>query len=348
MGGSMGAVVGEKVTRAAEHALAERIPLIVVSASGGARMQEGTLALMQLAKTLAAIERLRGRGRAVHLDPVRPDDGRRLRVVRGRRRRQCRRAERADRVRRGPGLGRARSPRSCRPGSSAPSSCSATGSSTAWSPGPELRDELVGLLRLLPARDATPATPTANGEVAGFRPFSFLSTLADRVSELSGGETATDAEGASTAGPAETNGTTTAASATAAASDEVWARVQLARNLRRPRTLEFVAAMTDDFVELHGDRLFGDDEAMVAGLRQARRPADRRDRPAEGRRHRREHPAQLRDAAPRGLPQGDAGHGARRAVRPAGRHVRRRPGRPPGPGVRGARHRGGDRPVGRR
>jgi acetyl-CoA carboxylase carboxyl transferase subunit beta len=59
MGGSMGAVVGEKVTRAAEDALAERIPLIIVSASGGARMQEGTLALMQLAKTVAALERLR-------------------------------------------------------------------------------------------------------------------------------------------------------------------------------------------------------------------------------------------------------------------------------------------------
>lgn len=59
MGGSMGAVVGEKVTRAAEDARAERIPLIVVSASGGARMQEGTLALMQLAKTCAALERLK-------------------------------------------------------------------------------------------------------------------------------------------------------------------------------------------------------------------------------------------------------------------------------------------------
>src|SRR5262245_37349476 len=62
MGGSMGAVVGEKVTRAAEHALAQRLPLIVVSASGGARMQEGTLALMQLAKTVAALERLREAG----------------------------------------------------------------------------------------------------------------------------------------------------------------------------------------------------------------------------------------------------------------------------------------------
>ncbi len=59
MGGSMGAVVGEKVTRAAEAALVARAPLIIVSASGGARMQEGTLALMQLAKTVAALERLR-------------------------------------------------------------------------------------------------------------------------------------------------------------------------------------------------------------------------------------------------------------------------------------------------
>jgi acetyl-CoA carboxylase carboxyl transferase subunit beta len=62
MGGSMGAVVGEKVTRAAEDALVERIPLLIVSASGGARMQEGTLALMQLAKTVAALERLRVAG----------------------------------------------------------------------------------------------------------------------------------------------------------------------------------------------------------------------------------------------------------------------------------------------
>ena len=62
MGGSMGAVVGEKVTRAAEDARSERIPLIVVSASGGARMQEGTLALMQLAKTCSALERLKAAG----------------------------------------------------------------------------------------------------------------------------------------------------------------------------------------------------------------------------------------------------------------------------------------------
>lgn len=46
----------------------------------------------------------------------------------------------------------------------------------------------------------------------------------------------------------------------------VWSRVQLARNLRRPRILELLALMADEFIELHGDRLFGDDEAMVAGF----------------------------------------------------------------------------------
>ncbi len=58
MGGSMGSVVGEKITRAAEHAHAQAEPLIIFSASGGARMQEGALSLMQLARTSAAVGRL--------------------------------------------------------------------------------------------------------------------------------------------------------------------------------------------------------------------------------------------------------------------------------------------------
>jgi len=58
MGGSMGGVVGEKLARCFETALTERIPAVVVSASGGARMQEGTLSLMQLAKTTAPLVRL--------------------------------------------------------------------------------------------------------------------------------------------------------------------------------------------------------------------------------------------------------------------------------------------------
>jgi acetyl-CoA carboxylase carboxyl transferase subunit beta len=58
IGGSMGAVVGEKVARAAERALEKREPLVVVSCSGGARMMEGAVSLMQLAKVSAALGRL--------------------------------------------------------------------------------------------------------------------------------------------------------------------------------------------------------------------------------------------------------------------------------------------------
>jgi len=62
MGGSMGSVVGEKIARIARLALEERRPLVIVSASGGARMQEGVLSLMQLAKTSVLIAQLRDAG----------------------------------------------------------------------------------------------------------------------------------------------------------------------------------------------------------------------------------------------------------------------------------------------
>jgi acetyl-CoA carboxylase carboxyl transferase subunit beta len=62
MGGSMGSVVGEKVARAAERAAEKKQPLIIVSSSGGARMQEGIFSLMQMAKVAAAIGRLKDDG----------------------------------------------------------------------------------------------------------------------------------------------------------------------------------------------------------------------------------------------------------------------------------------------
>jgi len=61
MAGSMGSVVGEKLTRGVERAMARRAPLVVFSASGGARMQEGIFSLMQMAKTSAAIAQLRSK-----------------------------------------------------------------------------------------------------------------------------------------------------------------------------------------------------------------------------------------------------------------------------------------------
>jgi acetyl-CoA carboxylase carboxyl transferase subunit beta len=62
MGGSMGSVVGEKVTRLFERALEHQRPAIVISASGGARMQEGALSLMQMARSTAALRRLQDAG----------------------------------------------------------------------------------------------------------------------------------------------------------------------------------------------------------------------------------------------------------------------------------------------
>jgi acetyl-CoA carboxylase carboxyl transferase subunit beta len=59
MGGSMGSAVGEKIARAAERSAKRRVPLVCVTASGGARMQEGILALMQLPKTVSAVDLLR-------------------------------------------------------------------------------------------------------------------------------------------------------------------------------------------------------------------------------------------------------------------------------------------------
>ena len=62
LGGSMGSVVGERIARLFERATEERLPVVLLQASGGARMQEGILSLMQMAKTVGALERLRAAG----------------------------------------------------------------------------------------------------------------------------------------------------------------------------------------------------------------------------------------------------------------------------------------------
>ncbi len=251
MGGSMGAVVGEKVTRAAEHALESRTPLIVVSASGGARMQEGTLALMQLVKTLAAVERLKDAGvpfLSVLSDPTTGGVFASFAAV-------------GDINIAEPNalIGFAGS----RVSSGTIAQELPAGfqrSEFLFSHGfidrivrrAELRDELAHLLGLLPTRPTVVPTmiQPLDVDLDRFRPMSFLSALVEKVGEIGVGEDRADRDHATVADPR----------------DAVWSRVQLARNLHRPRTLELAAAMTDDFVELHGDRLFGDDTAMVTGL----------------------------------------------------------------------------------
>src|SRR5213079_647945 len=75
MGGSMGSVVGEKFSRACDTAAEAGMPLVAVTSSGGVRMQEGILALMQLPKTVAAVEDLRDSGQALLCVMAHPTTG---------------------------------------------------------------------------------------------------------------------------------------------------------------------------------------------------------------------------------------------------------------------------------
>ena len=75
MGGSMGSVVGEKITRTLERGLEKKIPVVIVSSSGGARMQEGIVSLMQMAKTSGAVKRLNEAGIPFISVPVDPTTG---------------------------------------------------------------------------------------------------------------------------------------------------------------------------------------------------------------------------------------------------------------------------------
>lgn len=75
MGGSMGSVVGEKITAALERAIEHKIPAVVVAISGGARMQEGLFSLMQMAKTSAAAKKMRLAGLPFISVPVNPTTG---------------------------------------------------------------------------------------------------------------------------------------------------------------------------------------------------------------------------------------------------------------------------------
>ena len=95
MGGSMGRVVGEKFARACEGAAERGVPLVSVTTTGGARMQEGILSLMQLPKTVCAVEDLHDAGGTLISVMAHPDDRRRARELRQPRRRARGRAGRA-------------------------------------------------------------------------------------------------------------------------------------------------------------------------------------------------------------------------------------------------------------
>ena len=235
MGGSMGSVVGEKVTRAAEEALAERIPLVVVAASGGARMQEGTLALMQLAKTCAALERLARAGVpyvSVMTDPTTGGVYASFAALG-----DVNLAEPGALI----GFAGARVAagtiaEELPPGFQRAEFLLEHGFVDRIVPRSRLREELAALLRLL------------------------------RPSDVGRAGSASDQRNGDGRVPRPTEAGTRAALPERQPEDDVWGRVQLARDPARPHTRELAHTIGSEFIELHGDRLFRDDPAIVGGL----------------------------------------------------------------------------------
>lgn len=225
LGGSLGSAVGEAITQTAELALAERTPLILVTASGGARMQEGILALMQMAKTSAALGQLDQAGILTISLVTDPTFG-----------------------------GVAAS------FATLPDVIVAEPGARLGFAGRRVIEQTIG--QTLPPDFQTAEFLLAHGAVDMIRPRAQLrATLARLLSVAS-------RDGAGTAGA-----TGPTAGGTALITDpgqlpgrDPWECVRAARVLGRPTTLDYVTLLTEDFEELHGDRIDEDCPAVVAGI----------------------------------------------------------------------------------
>ena len=222
---SMGEAVGEKITRAAERATRERLPLILFTCSGGARMQEGIFSLMQMAKTSAALRRHSDAGLLYITVLTDPTTG------------------------------------------GVTASFAMEGDIILAEPG-----ALIGF-----AGPRVIEQTTGQKLPKGFQRAEFLlehgfidrivergelkQTLSDilRMHRASGkGKAIAEAQQPQKAVGRQTQRT---------GSDKTaWERVQLSRDKKRPRGHAYIAALFEDFYELHGDRLFADDPAVLGGI----------------------------------------------------------------------------------
>ncbi|WP_432174701.1 acetyl-CoA carboxylase carboxyl transferase subunit alpha [Streptomyces sp. Tue6028] len=237
MGGSLSGGVGELITLTAETALAERRPLVIVCASGGARMQEGLISLMQMAKTSQALLALDEAGIptvSVITDPVYGGVAASFATL-------------CDVIVAEPGA---------RMGFAGPRVIERTigerlpenfqraeflrehGQVDVVAPRQELRATLIRLLgALAPPRDTRAGHPRAertepaSTDTGPGAPDPGLLTRPEQVPDL-----------------------------------DPWQAVRLARNLERPTALDYIGLLVDDFQELHGDRLGGDCPATVGGV----------------------------------------------------------------------------------
>ena len=222
LGGSMGSVVGEKVTRAIELGAKTRTPVIVCSSSGGARMQEGTLSLMQMAKTSAALALLAEAGVPYFALLADPTYG----------------------------------------GVSA--SFATLGDLIICEPkvkvgfaGPQVIEQTIR--QKLPEGFQTAEFLMEKGQIDLIVP---RAELPNTFKKLLGFHDRRPA----TAKAAPRAAASAAPAAPAPSTRSAWESVQLARHADRPNFREYVDLIFDGFTELHGDRSFRDDPAIVGGL----------------------------------------------------------------------------------
>ena len=229
IGGSMSGAVGESITRAAELALDERTPLLVISASGGARMQEGCVSLMQMAKTSQAIGRLYEEGIlyiSLLTDPTYGGVSASFATLG-----DVLVSEPAARIGfAGPSVIEQTIRQKLPEGFQTSGFLMEHGMLDLVETRENLRRSLRTLLEFHEHAEA------ARGDKAN----------SDRLPATEGAEPIADAGDVPARDP--------------------WDVVQLARNIERPHTLDYAGWVFDDFLELHGDRLFEDDKAIVGGL----------------------------------------------------------------------------------
>lgn len=230
---SMGEAVGEKITRAAERATRERLPLILFTCSGGARMQEGIFSLMQMAKTSAALRRHSDAGLLYITVLTDPTTG------------------------------------------GVTASFAMEGDIILAEPG-----ALIGF-----AGPRVIEQTTGQKLPKGFQRAEFLLEhgFIDRIVERGGlkqtlsdilrmhrtpgkGRAIAEAQQPQKAVGRQLQGTGSDTAKLTGTDKTAWERVQLSRDKKRPRGHAYIAALFEDFYELHGDRLFADDPAVLGGI----------------------------------------------------------------------------------
>jgi acetyl-CoA carboxylase carboxyl transferase subunit beta len=224
-GGSMGWVVGERITRLIERAAEEKLPLIIVSASGGARMEESLVSLMQMAKTAGATAKLAEAGVPYISMLTHPTYGGVMASY----------AFLGDIIVAEPGAAM---------GFAGPRVIEVTGMPMGEGVQTAEYQRQHGMLDLVVPRE------------------DMRETLATMIAWSSGSPRGTSGGLDEEQDALRTEPTERGEGEEAAA----WERVQLARHPDRPYSLDYIEEFVDGFVELHGDRRFGDDGAIVSGI----------------------------------------------------------------------------------